>query len=266
MRIFIKSNDFNGFALNITDFYQQLHRAANRFKFRIVTVRPVILFVVLLPVIESQIMKKLILVSAIAAALCAPMIASAESTVVTGAGPNSTAARLDFRIVIPRVLFLAVGTGAGGAALTGNPAIDLVTFDYTANPGAVGTGPTGTAGNITGNIVPVRVVGNAGPIGLTAATVGALNNGTAAETIPWSEITAVSSDATNFPSPVIPASGTGASSAVVVSSGTKITNRTANWTYSYANTAIVPAGTYGGAGTAAAGVNNGRVTYTATMP
>ena len=211
-------------------------------------------------------MKNFILISAIAAALATPMMASAESTVVTGAGPNSTAARLDFRIVIPRVLFLAVGAGAGGVALTGNAAIDLVTFDYTANPGAVGTGPTGAAGTITGNIVPVRVVGNAGPIGLTAATVGALNNGTAAETIPWSEITAVSSDATNFPSPVIPASGTGASSAVVVSSGTKITNRTANWTYSYANSAIVPAGTYGGAGTATAGLNNGRVTYTATMP
>jgi hypothetical protein len=209
-------------------------------------------------------MKKLILISAIAAALGTPMIASAESTVTTGAGPNSTAARLDFKIVIPRVLFLAVGTGAAGTALTGNPAIDLVTFDYTTNSAAVGTGAA--AGTITGNVVPVRVVGNAGPIGLTAATVGALNNGTAAETIPWSEITAVSSDATNLPSPVIPASGTGASSAVVVSSGTKITSRTANWTYSYANTNVVPAGTYGGAGTAAAGLNNGRVTYTATMP
>jgi hypothetical protein len=207
-------------------------------------------------------MKKLILISAIAAALGTPMIASAESTVVTGAGP--TAARLDFRIVIPRVLFLAVGTGAAGIALTGNAAIDLVTFDYTTNSAAVGTGVA--AGAITGNVVPVRVFGNAGPIGLTASTVNALNNGIAAETIPWTEITASSSDATNFPSPLIPATGTGASSAVVVSSGTKITNRTANWTYSYANSAVVPAGTYGGAGTAIAGLNNGRVTYTATMP
>jgi hypothetical protein len=33
------------------------------------------------------------------------------------------------------------------------------------------------------------------------------------------------------------------------------------WTYSYANNQVVAAGTYGGAG-----VNNGRVTYTATMP
>jgi hypothetical protein len=209
-------------------------------------------------------MKKLILISTIAAALGTPMFASAESTVVTGAGPNSTAARLDFKIVIPRVLFLAVGAGAGGTALTGNAVIDLVSFDYTTNASAVGTGAV--AGAVSGNVVPVRVVGNAGPIGLTAATTGALNNGVAAETIPWSEITAVSSDATNFPSPVIPATGTGASSAVVVSTGTKITNRTANWTYSYANTNIVPAGTYGGAGTAALGLNNGRVTYTATMP
>jgi hypothetical protein len=210
-------------------------------------------------------MRKLILISTIAAAMGSPMIASAESAVTSAAsGSISTAARLDFKIVIPRVLFLAVGTGAGGTALTGNATIDLVSFDYTSNASAVGTGAA--AGAVSGTAVPVRVVGNAGPIGLTAATSGALNNGLAAETIPWSEITAVSSDATNFPSPVIPATGTGASSAVVVSSGTKITNRTATWTYSYANTTIVPAGTYGGAGTAVAGLNNGRVTYTATMP
>jgi hypothetical protein len=222
-------------------------------------------FVVSKALHRKPIMKKLILISAIAAALGTPMIASAESTVVIGAtGPTS--ARLDFKIVIPRVLFLAVGSGAGGTALTGNAAIDLVTFDYTANPGDVGTGAANAAGSVTGNIVPVRVIGNAGPITLTAATVGALSNGAPGDTIPWSQISAISSDATNFPSPVIPASGTGASSAVVVSSGTKITNRTATWTYSYANSTVVAAGTYGGAGTAAAGLNNGRVTYTATMP
>lgn len=232
--------------------------------FRLVTVALGLSFAVLLCLNRKPIMKKIILISAIAAALGTPMMASAESTVTTGASPNSTAARLDFKVVIPRVLFLAVGSGATGTALTGNTAIDLVSFDYTSNSGSVGSGAAAAA--ITGNIVPVRVVGNAGPIGLTAATVGALNNGTATETIPWSEITAVSSDATNFPSPVIPASGTGTSSAVVVSSGTKITNRTANWTYSYANSAVVAAGTYGGTGSATAGLNNGRVTYTATMP
>ena len=194
--------------------------------------------------------KALLLKSTLALALAAPLLASAESQLITGAG--SAVARLDFRVVVPRVLFLGVGTGAGG--LTNNTTIDTVTFDYTSNPAAVGTGAA--AGAITGNVVPVRVVGNNGQVSLTAATTGALTNGTA-DTIPWSEITATSS-LPALPSPVIPATGTGAGSNVTLSSGTKITDRSANWTFSYANNAVVAPGTYG--------TTNGRVTYTASMP
>lgn len=194
--------------------------------------------------------KALLLKSTLALALAAPLLASAESQLITGAG--SAVAHLDFRVVVPRVLFLGVGTGAGG--LTNNTTIDTVTFDYTSNPAAVGTGAA--AGAITGNVVPVRVVGNNGQVSLTAATTGALTNATA-DTIPWSEITATSSLAA-LPSPVIPATGTGAGSNVTLSSGTKITDRSANWTFSYANTAVVAPGTYG--------TTNGRVTYTASMP
>ena len=49
-----------------------------------------------------------------------------------------------------------------------------------------------------------------------------------------------------------------------VTSGTKVTNRDATWTYTYLNTVaggVPAAGVYGGVG-----VNQGRVTYTATMP
>ena len=203
-------------------------------------------------------MKKILLVSAIAAAIGAPMLARAESAVATSAASTTAAARLDFKIIIPRVLFLAVGTGAAGTTLVANSTIDLVTFDYTTNPGAIGSGAV--AATISGNVVPVRVLGNAGAITLTATTVGALTTGVAGEVIPWSEITVVSSDTPNLPSPAIPTSGTGASSNVAVTAG-KITNRTANWTYSYANSAVLAAGTYGG--TVA---NNSRITYTATMP
>lgn len=194
--------------------------------------------------------KALLLKSTLALALATPLLASAESQLITGAG--SAVARLDFRVVVPRVLFLGVGTGAGG--LANNTTIDTVNFDYTSNPAAVGTGAA--AGAITGNVVPVRVVGNNGQVSLTAATTGALTNATA-DTIPWSEITATSSLAA-LPSPVIPATGTGAGSNVTLSSGTKITDRTADWTFSYANTAVVAPGTYG--------TTNGRVTYTASMP
>jgi hypothetical protein len=190
--------------------------------------------------------KSIFLKSAIALALAAPLLASAESQLTIGAG--AAAARLDFRVIIPRVLFLAVGTGS--AALANNTTIDQVTFDYTTNPADVGTGAV--AGSITGNVVPVRVLGNNGVIALASTNTGALTNATA-DTIPWSQITATSSDATNFASPA----PTGASVNLGVTAG-KITNRTANWTFSYANTAVAAPGTYG--------TTNGRVTYTATMP
>jgi hypothetical protein len=192
---------------------------------------------------------------AAALALASPLMASAESQLITGATGSATA-RLDFRVIIPRVLFLGVGTGA--AALANNSTIDLVTFDYTTNPAALGSGAA--AGVITGNVVPVRVLGNNGQITLTASTVNAMSNGVPLETISWADITAVSSVA-GLPSPVIPASGTGAAVNVTLTSGTKITDRTANWTFSYANTATPAPGTYG-----ATVANNSRVTYTAAMP
>lgn len=172
-----------------------------------------------------------------------PQWAHAESNQTVGTG--TATARLDFRVIIPRVLMLQVGT-------VGTNNVDTVTFDYTTNGAGVGT--TVAAAAITGNVVPVRVKGNSGPVTLTATTTGPLTNATA-ETIPWTEITSVSSDA-GLPSPVIPNTGVGAGVAVTVTAGTKVTDRTANWTFAYANNNLVSAGTYG--------VTNGRVTYTAS--
>lgn len=193
--------------------------------------------------------KSVFLKSAIALALAAPLLASAESQLTVGTG--AAAARLDFRVVIPRVLFLAVGTGS--TALANDNTVDQVTFNYTSNPADVGAGAAAVAGSITGNVVPVRVLGNNGVIALASTNTGALTNATG-DTIPWSEITATSSDATNFASPA----PTGASVNLGLSSGTKVTSRTANWTFAYANTTVAAPGTYG--------TTNGRVTYTATMP
>jgi hypothetical protein len=191
--------------------------------------------------------KTLFLKTAMAVALASPLLVSAESQLTVG--PGAAAARLDFRVTIPRVLFLAVGTGAAG--LAANATIDTVTFDYTTNPAALGTGAA--AGAITGNVVPVRVLGNNGVIALASTNTGVLTNATS-DTIPWSEITVASSDTTNFASPA----PSGASVNLGLSSGTRVTSRTANWTFSYANSAVVPPGIYG--------TTNGRVTYTATMP
>ena len=47
----------------------------------------------------------------------------------------------------------------------------------------------------------------------------------------------------------------GGTSAPVLTTGTKVTSQTANWTFAYANTVTPAAGTY-----------TGTVTYTASMP
>ncbi len=182
--------------------------------------------------------------SALALMLATPLMASAESQLVNGAG--AAAARLNFRVIIPRVLFLGVGTGALVTPLATNAAVDTVIFDYTTNPNDVGSGLV--AGAVTGNVVPVRVFGNNGQISIAVTNPANLVSGT--DNSPFTSITAVSSDATNLP---VPAFG-GAAVAPVLSAG-RVTDRSATWTFSYANTLNAAAGTY-----------NGQATYTATMP
>ncbi len=185
--------------------------------------------------------KSLILKSAIALALAAPMLASAESDLTVGAGP--AAARLNFQVIIPRVLFLAVGTG--NATLADNAAIDTLSFDYTTTPADVGTGTDSAAQGVT-----VRVLGNNGQIaiGAVGSGTGLVSSLDAADIIPWSEILATST----LPAFAAPAVGGSASPTL---NGGKVTNRTATWNFAYSNTDIAAPGTY-----------TGQVTYTATMP
>lgn len=196
--------------------------------------------------------KSLLVRSAIALALATPLLASAESDITIGTG--NAVARLDFRIIIPQVLYFAVGTGNG--TLVDNSTVDDVTFDYTGNAADVGLGPLSPASTITGATVTVRALGNNGVITVTSTNAGALQNATG-DTIPWSQITAVS-DVLGFPTPA----PSGAAVPLAITSGTKITNSTASWTYSYTNSNVVAPGTYGSTD----GTQNGRVTYTASMP
>lgn len=191
--------------------------------------------------------KNLLVKTAVALALATPLLASAESQIVVGTG--SASAKLDFRVVIPRVLFLGVGTGF--SALSTTPTVDRLEFDYTSNPNTIGTGAA--AGSITntggfaGNAFPVRVFGNNGQVQLAAA--GGPNLTSGADTIPFTQITG-SSNNPDLPNPVL-----GAAPVNVTATAGKVTDQTANWTFSYANTVAAAAGTY-----------NGQVTYTASMP
>jgi hypothetical protein len=110
--------------------------------------------------------------------------------------------------------------------------------------------------------VTARVIGNNGNITLTSTTLGPLNNGVPADTISYSQITttaAVLTSAVPLPHPAL-ADGATTTVALTPVSG-KVINRDARWTFAYENDNVVAPGTYGGAG-----VNNGRVTYTASMP
>lgn len=188
-------------------------------------------------------LKSTMLATALLAAF--PLVAQAESQFVDGAG--SASADLDFQITIPRMLFLRVG--ASGAT------VDEITFAPTAanlGLGAIG----GTGGDLTGGVVTAHVRGNNGDVTLTSSTAGPLSNG-AGDTISYSNISATSSNAALQSPALIDA----AIATTTVAASNKVVDESAQWTFSYANNAVVAPGTYGGSV-----ANNGRVTYTASMP
>jgi len=203
----------------------------------------------------SRALKSLVL----AAAVAAPLAAHAESNFVTGAGVLNATGRVDFRITIPKVLFLQVGTGT---LYANNAAIDLI--DFVVPAANIGDGnpvaATAGSGDLGNGAVTAIVRGNGGNVTLAASTAGAIGNGSG-DSINWNEITttaAALSTPTTLPALALP---NGASVNAVLAAVGNVVNQDARWTYSYDNTAIVPAGTYGGVN-----VNNGRVTYTASLP
>lgn len=200
---------------------------------------------------------KTLLATAFLAAV--PMLANAESQFNAGAGsPITAAAKLDFQIVVPRILYLRVGTGTN---LANNTAVDLITFTVPAANIGDNSPVAGTGGDLTAGVVTARVIGNNGIVTLSSTTVGPLTTGVAGEVIPYTQITTTPttlSSATVLAAPALAASGT---TSVALTPTNRVTNQDARWTFNYLNNAVVAAGTYGG--TIA---NNGRVTYTASMP
>jgi hypothetical protein len=204
-----------------------------------------------------RLLTKSLLAAAVLAA--APTIASAESNYQTGTGALTATAHLDFQVTIPKVLYLRVGTGSN---LANNTAIDLISFSVPAASVGNGTAVAATAasGDLGNGAVTARVIGNSGAVTLGATTAGALGNG-AGDTISYGQINTAVATLTSTTALPAPALADGASSTVNVPAVANIVNRDARWTYTYANAAVMPAGTYGGVNT-----NNGRVTYTASAP
>jgi hypothetical protein len=201
-----------------------------------------------------------------AGALMLPLMTFAESNFQTGAAtasPGATA-HVDFAIVIPKILYLRVGNGSSytTGSLTSVNTIDLVTFSPAIGTVGNGTAVAGTGGETGAGFETAAIVSNSGNVTLNATAGGALSDGNG-DTIPFTQITTATTTLTSgtaLPAPVLT---NGISSNVVLTAppATKFITQDAKWTYSYANAAIVPGGTYGGVI-----ANNGRVVYTATMP
>ena len=181
--------------------------------------------------------KQLIALAAVAAAFSA----QAESDINTGTAALSAIARLDFRVIVPKVLFLQVGTGTAFNDVT---TVDRVDFTLTA---AQATSAAAVPGVSTGGTINARVLGNGGNVTFGAVgTVGGLTNGT--QTIPWSQIVPAVTGGT-LVHPAI----SGASS--VLTAVANVVNQSTTYSFNYSNTSAVAAGTY-----------NGQVTYTAALP
>ena len=199
-------------------------------------------------------------ISACATALAlafAPVRAHAESVSVNGVGTATVTAvaHLNFSIAVPKFLFLQVGTGT---SMANNTAVDQITFTVPAANVGDSAAIAGTGGNAGGGTATTVVVkGNNGQVTITETNngTGGLSNG-AGNVISYNEIQATSSTG-GLPAPVL---SNGSSNTSLPSLSGKVTNQSANWTYSYLNTTTPAAGTYG------TSTNGGRVTYTATMP
>ncbi len=179
--------------------------------------------------------KQLIVLAAVAAAFSA----HAESDITTGAGALTATARLDFRVIVPKVLFLQVGTGT---AFTDVATIDRVDFTLLA---ADVTSGLPIAGVSTGGAINARVLGNGGNVTFgSTGTAGGLTNG--AQTIPWTQIAPTVVGALIHP--------TVDAAAATLTPVAGVVNQTAVYSFNYSNTSVVAAGTY-----------NGRVTYTASV-
>lgn len=208
-------------------------------------------------------MIKLRILAALAAlvGVMAPLTSSAESNIQTGTGALSASSKLDFRITVPKMLYLRVGTSAAG--LVTNGTVDLIDYVVPAGNNGDGTVLAATAGSgdLGNGAVTAKVIGNAGNITFTSTTTGALGNG-AGDTISFTKIAAASAVLTSaiaLPHPTFVDGGT--STPLTLTAVSKVVNQDARWTFTYLNNAIAPAGTFGGVNT-----NNSRVTYTAVLP
>ena len=191
------------------------------------------------------------------------LVTPAASTFRTGAGALTARARVDFRIIIPKILYLRVGTGSAYPTTLSNVGtVNLVAFTPPAATIGNGSAVSGSGGDLTGGVQTAAIISNSGNVTLNATAAGALGDG-AGDSIPYTQLATAASALTVgytlLPAPVL-SNGTSAN-IVLTAPATKVIRADARWAYTYLNASMPASGTYGGVN-----VNNGRVLYTATMP
>lgn len=193
------------------------------------------------------------------AATCATGSALAESRITAVPSTTTsltTTARLNFSIVVPRILYLRVGdlgatintvnfaVGLGGS-LTGLPVSDTVFNDPL--PVGVGTVSAGDDSGASDGQIPVQLWTNNGTSQLTC-NGAPLSSGS--NTIPLSEVTVTSSGGGSL---AHPGPNLGCVSAARGGAGTN--NLTDTWTFAYSPATLPAAGSY-----------TTTITYTASQP
>jgi hypothetical protein len=190
-------------------------------------------------------------------AACVAGSARAESNFQTGTGALTATAHLDFQIVIPKMLYLRVGTGTDRTTVS---TVNLISFSVPAAHVGDSSVIAGTGGDIGAGAVTARVIANSGTVTLTTTTPNQLKD-TGSDTISFGQIGLTVASLTSA-TPLTPAAMTdGVVTTTTIAPTSGVVNQDAQWTFTYKNQNVVAAGTYGGVN-----VNNSRVTYTASIP
>ena len=190
-----------------------------------------------------------------------PLAANAASSFQTGAGTLNANAAVDFTITIPRVLFLQVGTGS---LFANNSSVNLITFSVPAASVGNGTAVAATAGSGdigNGTVTACGVRQWRHRRLLSASNGGALSDGSG-NTISWAQITTTASALAGVPTllnPITP--GQRCVDPVSLTAVSGVVNRAPSGPIRTPTPPRPWVVTYGGVNT-----NNGRVTYTATLP
>jgi hypothetical protein len=183
--------------------------------------------------------------------------ARAESNFQTGAGALTATTHLDFQIVIPKMLYLRVGTGVDRTTVA---AVDMITFTVPAAHVGDSSVIAGTGGDLTAGVVTARVIANSGTVTVTTTTPNQIKDA-AGDLISFGQIGLAVATLTSATAFTPPAMTDNTATTSTIAPTLNVVNQDAKWTFTYKNQNVVAAGTYGGVNT-----NNSRVTYTAAIP